>query len=79
MPSIEAVPANLAMVLLSSFTYGVFFVLAIVSIYFLRSRHRENSKTLCRVGPPSLTRRPRLFTPVFAATLALLVTVTAVS
>lgn len=70
----QLVPANLGTVCIESHLYGVFFLLAVTSIYFLvrREKHNMRRKQFTTGICKSLFKQP-----MFAAAIALLITITA--
>lgn len=62
--------ANLAVIVIESLFYGIFFILFSTSIYLTIRRHQQSAGT---------TTRPLYTSPMFIASLLLFATVTAVS
>jgi hypothetical protein len=76
---IPVLAAELSVIVLETFFYGVFFVLFITSMYLTIARHKEGTRNSSRQGGRSSSTPPLYRTPVFITSVALALTITAVS
>ncbi|KAJ6544182.1 hypothetical protein B0H19DRAFT_1380497 [Mycena capillaripes] len=70
MSDVTLLTANLAVVVLESFLYGIYVIMASCALYFMVTRHRE------RLSGTSWFSRSNLLSPVALGALALFITVT---
>lgn len=74
MAKVSLVSANLAALCVGSVLYGIFFVLAVLSIYLLVLRRRE----IAAKSPVASAPRPIYLTPIIVAAIAISITITGV-
>ncbi|KAI0954043.1 hypothetical protein AcV7_007390 [Taiwanofungus camphoratus] len=72
MAKVSLVSANLAALCVGSVLYGIFFVLAVLSIYLLVLRRRE----IAAKSPVASAPRPIYLTPIIVAAIAISITIT---